>query len=174
MLGKRIEGWGCVWEPPTVITFGYGLRVQICPPHLQKSNSVMCMLSPLLLSLSCETLPHDVRYSLAVCSCASHSLCARPHPDPTLTPPQFTPPLPRPALCVSLAVSSAFSLGREGGTSPILSENSSEKEVVLENVLCAPPAVPPQECEVTSTWHGLCSAWEANAWPEVGSWTRAT
>lgn len=125
---------GAVLEASTIITFGYSILVQIFfPPPLQKSDSVMCMVSSLLLSLSRKTLLTMLR---------THWQCVAlllifSVPDPTQPHPSSFLPFLLWVLCSFVC----FQL-REC-TPPILSENNSEKEVILENVLGAPPLGPP-------------------------------
>lgn len=131
--GIKDKGWGCAGN-----FHHYHFWIQhscsdFFPPPLQKSDSVMCMVSSLLLSLSRKTLLtmlHTHWQFVAVLLILSVPDPTQPHPS------SFLPFL----LCV---LCSFFCFQLREGTPPILSENNSEKEVILENVLGAPPLGPP-------------------------------
>lgn len=115
--GTRIKGWGCVRN----------FLVQLFPPSLQKSNSVMCVVSSILLSLSCKKLLMvlDIPWQFVAELLTPISL------GPTPTPARPASLLPSPTSPPSRVLPFLLFQLREG-TSPVLSENNSQKEVYFE------------------------------------------
>lgn len=130
-------------ETSTIIIFGYCILVQIFfPPPLQKSDSVMCMVSSLLLSLSRKTLLTMLH--------THWQFVAAPLilsvPDPTQThPSSFLPFL----LCVPC---SFFCFQLREGT--CLRTILRKKLFWKMCWVLLPWALPSQECVVTSTLCG--------------------
>lgn len=166
-MAKEIKdkGWGCAGNFHHYHFWLLHSCSDFFSLPLQKSDSVMCMVSSLLLNLSRKTLLTMLHTHWQFVA----ALLILSVPDPTqLHPSSFLPFL----LCVPYSFL-CFQL-REGTHQSCLRIILRKKLFWKMCWVLLSWALPSQECEVTSTLCDLCSAWDADIWPAVGSWARNT